>query len=58
MGGVISNTVYYCLNTPGQVAIANSLDMINQPGENGVSYVEGLVDLFQSNRDYLLKELV
>jgi hypothetical protein len=58
MGGVIANTVYYCFNTPGQVAVADSLDMINQPGEDGVSYVEGLVGLFQSNRDYLLKELV
>ena len=28
-GGIICNTVFYCFNTPGQVAMSNSLDKIN-----------------------------
>jgi aspartate/methionine/tyrosine aminotransferase len=58
MGGVIANTVYYCFNSPGQVAFANSLDQMNQLGESGTSYMEDLVALFESNRNYLMKELV
>lgn len=40
-GGIIANTVFYCFNTPGQVAVSNSLDKINAPNynEKGESYV-------------------
>lgn len=33
-GGIVANTVFYCFNTPGQVAVANSLDKIEVPDYN------------------------
>jgi len=40
-GGVIANTIFYCFNTPGQVAFANSLEKATQAGYNeaGESFV-------------------
>lgn len=60
LGGVIGNTVYYCFNTPGQVAIGASLDHADAPGynaETGKSYKEDLKDLFVHTRDYMTREL-
>ena len=41
-GGIICNTVFYCFNTPGQVAMSNSLDKINDQNYNeaGESFVQ------------------
>ncbi len=41
MGGVIANTVFYCFNTPGQVAFANCLDQASEPHPDfgGSSYI-------------------
>ena len=54
-GCIIANTVFYCFNTPGQVAMANSLDKASAPGYNdkGQSFTEDTRDLFCANRDYL-----
>ena len=34
-GGIISNTVFYCFNTPGQVAMSHSLGKIESTPVNG-----------------------
>ena len=35
LGGIIHNTVTYCLNNPGQIAISRSLDVVRQPNLTG-----------------------
>ena len=47
-GRIVANTVFYCFNTPGQVAMANSLDKASAAGYNdkGQSFVEDTRDLF------------
>lgn len=46
MGAIISNTVYYTGNTPGQVALANCLDKgweeYTKEGHEGMNYVEAI----------------
>ena len=61
-GCVIANTVFYCFNTPGQVAVSNSLDKTTEPNYNdeGVTFIESTRNLFCSNRDFIdqaLKEM-
>mmetsp|Transcript_24840 Transcript_24840/g.33252 ORF Transcript_24840/g.33252 Transcript_24840/m.33252 type:complete len:445 (+) Transcript_24840:43-1377(+) len=58
-GCIIANTVFYCFNTPGQVAVATSLDRHEKPGYNeaGNSFVEDTRALFESNRDFLKQSL-
>ena len=58
-GGVVSNTVYYCNNTPGQMAIAKALDKIEQPGYNGtdLSFKQTTQALFQANRDLIINSV-
>ena len=58
-GGIVANTVFYCFNTPGQNAIANSLDKVNLPNYNeaGESFVQSTVSLFISNRDFMTQAL-
>jgi len=67
LGGVINNTVFYCFNTPGQIAIANSLDQIHhkdysvRTDANGTkvdqSFVEDTQFFFESTRDYITEAL-
>ncbi|CDW87563.1 kynurenine-oxoglutarate transaminase [Stylonychia lemnae] len=55
---VISNTIYYTLNSPGQVAFARSLDTIEQPGfKEGLTYRQFMKQEFQNVRDYMYTEL-
>jgi len=59
LGGVIINAVYYCFNTPGQVAIGHALDKVEEPGYNskGQNYRQDLRETFMTTRDFMVKEL-
>lgn len=61
MGAIISNTVYYTGNTPGQVALAKCLDKCWEPytemGHEGMTYAETVSHDFAKNRDYLVEAL-
>lgn len=59
-GGIVANAVFYCFNTPGQVAISTALDKIHNPGydtETGETFVESTRTLFRSNRDFIRQSL-
>ena len=58
-GGIVANTVFYCFNTPGQVAISNSLDKVNVPNynEKGETFIESTKTLFLENRDSITQAL-
>ena len=59
-GTIIANSNYYCVNTPAQVAIAQALDQIEQPGynkETGKNFVDDLSDEFLATRDYLVENV-
>ena len=47
-GAIVANSNYYCFNTPGQVAMANSLDKHLKPGYNdkNQSFTEDTCALF------------
>ena len=59
LGGVIANTVFYCFNTPGQHAVAHSLDKTTQAGytEEGLSFVANTQATFKANRDFLTQAI-
>eukprot|EP00347_Sterkiella_histriomuscorum_P017445 403349344 len=56
---LISNTVYYGFNSPGQYAVARSLTTAQQPDfyEGGLNYIESLQYQFKATRDYLYDQL-
>ena len=57
LGAICASAAYYCFNMPGQVAIANALDKVNDPYEGALTFPESIKKLFCENRDYLLKEV-
>lgn len=52
-GAILANSVYYCFNTPGQVAMANSLDACFAPNynETDLTFAETTSAMFVANRD-------
>ena len=57
-GSVIANSTYYCFNTPGQHAIANSLDLVDQPyNDTELTFKETTSAMFVQNRDMLTEAL-
>ena len=57
LGGITASSAYYCFNMPGQVAIANAFDKINDPYEGNLTFPESVKKLFLDNRDYLTKQV-
>ena len=58
LGGIMNNTTFYCQNTPAQVAMSNSLDLVDQPSYNGqLSFVEDAKSKFEEVRDFLATEI-
>lgn len=55
LGGIINNTISYCTNHPGQIAMANSLDLVFGPTNNG--FINESVKNFEEVRDYLMNEI-
>ena len=51
LGGILNNTTFYCINHPGQIAIANSLPLAQ--GE----FISNAQKQFTEVRDYLTKEV-
>jgi len=63
LGGIISNTTYFSVNAPQQVAFANSLGTAHQPGyqtpgnDQGLSYIQYVRYEMEQVRDLLSEGL-
>ena len=56
LGAIVANASYYCFNMPGQIAVANSLDKVTEPGYEGeLHFSDSVKKLFVENRDYLMQ---
>lgn len=54
-GAIISNSMYYCFNTPGQHAMATGLDHVDTANYNeaGETFKQQTSTMFKANRDSL-----
>jgi len=54
-GGIIHGAVFYCFNTCGQIAIANSLDRaMNDKNYWGQTFLESTRQTYQNNREGII----